>query len=98
MKIPLSARVLAGVAIGVALGAAFGEKNAPLGEAGLLVIRLLKALAAPLIFFSVVDALLRTNIAAKKGAILIVISIVNASVATGIGFGVGELFEPEPGS
>src|SRR5256885_9499111 len=97
--IPLYAKVIAGVVIGVLLGLAFGTHGTdPLGDIGLLVIRLLKTLAAPLIFFSVVDALLRTNIAAKKGATLVGISLVNACVATGIGFAVSSVWQPEKGS
>ena len=52
---------------------------------GMLVIRLLKALATPLIFFAVTDALLKTHIPPKKGLTLVSISAINAVVAIVIG-------------
>ena len=53
-----------------------------------MVIDLLKALATPLIFFAVIDALARTFIPARKGIKLICISVVNAVVAIIIGLGI----------
>ena len=50
-------------------------------ELGMLVIKLLKALATPLILFAVLDAFLRTNIPAKKGLKMLLISTINAVVA-----------------
>ena len=86
--IPLYIRILIGVALGIAAGATLRERAAPLSETGLLVIRLLKALATPLILFAVLDAFLRTRIPARKGAILIGISLMNALVAIVIGLSV----------
>ena len=59
-RVPLYVRILVGVALGALLGVVFGERpivfhvtNRHLGDLGLLVIRLLKALAVPLIFFAI---------------------------------------------
>ncbi len=57
----------------------------------MLVIRLLKALATPLILFAVLDAFLRTRIPAKKGVKLIAISLINATVAVTIGLTVANV-------
>ena len=98
-RIPLAVRVLLGVAVGTAIGVAFGTSyTGPLGDIGLLVVRLLKALAAPLIFVCVIDAILRTRIAARAGLTLVVISLVNAAVATGIGLSMGAVMKPEKGA
>jgi Na+/H+-dicarboxylate symporter len=58
--VPLSLRILLGVAAGAALGAAFGTHeivpgldSQDLGTLGLLFVRLLKALAIPLIFLAI---------------------------------------------
>jgi Na+/H+-dicarboxylate symporter len=62
-----------------------------LGEMGMLIIQLLKALATPLILFAVLDAFVRTHIPAKQGLRLLMISAVNAIVAITIGLGVANV-------
>jgi Na+/H+-dicarboxylate symporter len=101
---PLYGRVLAGVAVGLALGIGFGARPIAFGvgtqslsEVGLLVIRVLKTLATPLIFFAVLDALLRTRIPGGKGVALIGISLVNAIVAVAIGLGLAHLLHSGTG-
>lgn len=91
-KLPLFVQVLIGVTFGAALGVVFerapivfGLTNDDLGELGLLVIRLLKALAIPLVLFAILDAFLRTEISAKSGGKLLLICLVNVSVAFTIG-------------
>ena len=90
--LPLYGRVLIGVGLGAALGVAFGTKpylfgvtNSDLGGLGMLVIRLLKALAVPLVLFAILDAFVRTRITARRGGKLILICFVNVSVAFLIG-------------
>jgi len=99
--IPLYARALLGVALGTALGAAFGTRphlfglrNEDLGQLGLLVIRLLKALAIPLILFAILDAFARTRISARSGMRLVVICLVNVSVAFAIGLTIMNTLRP----
>ncbi|MDI3289344.1 cation:dicarboxylase symporter family transporter [Polyangium sp. 15x6] len=95
-------RVLAGVVLGIVLGLVFGERkylfgrigNAELGRLGLLVVKLLKALAVPLVFFAILDAFVKTDISLKKGARLLVICAVNATVALGIGLSIMNGFTP----
>lgn len=91
-KVPLFARVLAGVTVGAILGVAFGKDpivlgagNEQLGELGMLVIRLLKALAVPLVLFAILDTFLKTQISARSGLKLLAICAVNVSVAFTIG-------------
>ena len=91
-RVPLYARVLLGVAAGIAVGVVFrsgtifpGLRADDLGQLGLLVIRLLKALAVPLILFAILDAFMRVEISARSGARLVVICLVNVSVAFAIG-------------
>lgn len=90
--LPLYARVLIGVALGLAFGIIFktdpivaGLRNEDLGQLGMLVIRLLKALAVPLILFAILDAFLRVEVSARRGAWLILICMLNVSVAFAIG-------------
>lgn len=87
--LPLYARILLGVAAGVALATLLGERARPLGDAGMLVIRLLKTLASPLIFFAILDAFARTRVEGAQALRLVAISSVNAVVAIALGLGVG---------
>lgn len=89
---PLYVRVLIGVLLGVVLGVVFGDgpiflgiRNEHLGQLGMLVIRLLKALAVPLILFAILDAFVHTRITTQSGWRLLRICLCNAAVALGIG-------------
>ena len=100
-RIPLYVRVLVGVFLGTLCGLAFGEgpilfglTNKHLGDLGLLVIRLLRAMAVPLIFFAVVDAFVRTEISGKQGLKLVAICTVNVGIAFLIGMTLINTFRP----
>lgn len=100
--LPLYARVLVGVALGAVTGMAFGTRPTPLlglkaddlGQIGLLVIRLLKALAAPLVLFAILDSLARTRITVRSGGKLLLICLVNVSVAMCIGLTIMNTLHP----
>jgi Na+/H+-dicarboxylate symporter len=98
---PLSLRVLIAVALGVLLGAWSRASPLPLGldcqqlgQLGMLVIRLMKALAVPLILFAILDAFTHAPIAARSGARLAAICLFNASVAFTIGLVLMNTLEP----
>ena len=94
-RIPLVYRILAGALLGMLAGVMFGKTHTStlkaLGAASKMFIDLLKALATPMIFFAVLDALIRTHITGKKGIKLVCISLVNAVVAIVIGLGLANL-------
>jgi len=99
--LPLYVRVVIGVALGAILGVAFknrpyllGLQNDDLGQLGLLVIKLLAALATPLILFAILDAFARTRLSARHGGRLIFICLVNVSVAMTIGLTIMNLLHP----
>ena len=88
IPVPLYVQVLLAVACGATLGVLFGQepylaglRNEQLGKLGLFVVTLLKTLAIPLIFFAILDALIRTSIPMRQGTKLLVICLVNVSVA-----------------
>ncbi|HZO88061.1 MAG TPA: dicarboxylate/amino acid:cation symporter [Chthonomonadaceae bacterium] len=92
ISVPLYVRVLIGVFLGAGLGAIFGKdvialgiKNEHLGRLGMLVIKLLRTLAVPLVLFAILDAFARTRISARRGGKLVLICLVNVSVAMCIG-------------
>ena len=87
-RFPLSARIVVAVVLGVAAARVLGPRAAALGDVGMLVIRVLKALATPLILFAVLDAFARTEIPGRQAARLLGLSSLNAVVAIAIGLGV----------
>lgn len=100
-SIPLYVRVLGGVIAGIVLGLLFGSQPivfgvhaSDLGRLGMLVVKLLKALAVPLVFFAILDAFVKTDISWKKGVRLIFICIFNASVALTIGLSIMNVLQP----
>ncbi|MFO0761485.1 MAG: dicarboxylate/amino acid:cation symporter [Byssovorax sp.] len=100
-RIPLYLRVVGAVVLGALLGVVFGAKpylfglkNEHLGQLGVLVIKLLKALAVPLIFLSILDSFVKTRFTARQGARLIGICLFNVSVAMTIGLLIMNLLRP----
>ena len=89
---PLSVQVLIAMTLGVALGEFGGQEpylggldNNTLGQIGMLIIRFLKALAVPLILFGVLDAIISSEVAARMAGRLVIICLINVTVAFSIG-------------
>jgi Na+/H+-dicarboxylate symporter len=99
--LPLYTQVLIGVACGVVFGAVFGQdpylgglRNEHLGWLGMLVVKLLKMLAIPLIFFAILDAFMRTSLPLRQGTKLLIICLINVSVAMTIGLVIMNTWKP----
>ena len=100
-RLPLYTQVLIAVMCGTAFGAAFGQdpylgglRNEHLGRLGMFVILLLKTLAIPLIFFAILDAFIRTSLPLRQGRNLILICLINVSVAMTIGLVIMNAWQP----
>jgi DAACS family dicarboxylate/amino acid:cation (Na+ or H+) symporter len=101
LRWPLYLRVIAGVVIGVCVGKLFGRGNILFGATtedlatlGGLYIRFLTAMATPLIFFSIVDAFVKTHISGWKGIKMIIICVMNICVAFVIGLTILNVWQP----
>ncbi|WHZ22285.1 MAG: hypothetical protein OJF47_001397 [Nitrospira sp.] len=101
ISLPLYTQVLIAVICGALLGAIFGQepylgglRNDQLGKLGLFVVTLLKTLAVPLIFFAILDALIRTSLPLRQGGKLLLICLVNVSVAMMIGLAIMNSWQP----
>jgi Na+/H+-dicarboxylate symporter len=84
----------AAVLFGLAAGQLLGARAAPLGELSVWVVRGLKALATPLVFFAIVDALSGATVPLKQGARLLGICLINSAVATVIALTLAFFFKP----
>jgi len=96
-KVPLAVWILAAIAAGVVTGLVLGPRAAPLGEIGAIVVRLLKALATPLVFFAIVDALVHASLPPRQGLRLLAICLLNAAVAGVLAVTLGALVRPGAG-
>ncbi len=99
--LPLYVRVMIGVVLGAVCGLIFGTGEIFLGattahfsQLGLLVIRLLKMLAVPLVLVAILDAIARTEVSARMGLRLIAICLFNVTVAFTIGLTLMNLIHP----
>jgi DAACS family dicarboxylate/amino acid:cation (Na+ or H+) symporter len=82
------------IALGVAAGLVLGKRAAVLGTLGALVVRLLKALATPLVFCAVVDAVARTAIDGRMGLRLLGICFTNTTFAALLAVGIASAIGP----
>jgi len=80
-KVPFAAKIGAAIVLGCLTGVVLGPRAEVLGQLGILIIQLLKALATPLIFFAILDAFVRTVIRKRKGVKLVITCVINATVA-----------------
>src|SRR5688572_13827099 len=91
---PLYARILGALGLGVAAGFALGEHAAVLAVPGQLALRLLAALAPPLILLAVVDALMKAQVRSRMGVRLAYLLLLNTLVAIFIGLLVANILGP----
>lgn len=91
---PLYLQILLATGLGLLVGPVLGERAATLGELGRLVIQLIKAVAAPLLFFAIVNAIVQSEVQGRSALRLLFWASVNASVALLIGLSVSNLFQP----
>ncbi|MFO0773205.1 MAG: dicarboxylate/amino acid:cation symporter [Nitrospiraceae bacterium] len=100
-RIPLYTQVLIAVVLGAGMGVLFGQepylgglRNEHLGKLGLLVVKLLKTLAIPLIFVAILDAFIRTHLPLRQGTKLLLICAVNVTVAMTIALVIMNTWQP----
>jgi Na+/H+-dicarboxylate symporter len=79
---------------GILAGLFLGPAASPLGEVGKLFIQLIKMLAIPLVFFSIMEAVIATNIDRKKAGRWGLIILINTACALGIGLFLSNVFQP----
>ncbi len=92
--IPLYQRIIGGAIVGVGAGLLLRERARYLEIPSKLILRILGALAPPLIFFAVLNAIRTANIAARDAGRLAVILITNTLVAILIGLLVANVVRP----
>ncbi len=90
----LSVQIGLAMVLGAVLGFILGPSAAPLGEIGKAVITLIKAIASPLLFFTIIHHLSTTDVHWKGAARMLVAASINATFALAIGLGLSNLIQP----
>ncbi len=80
--------------LGLVVGPLLGKDAAPLGELGKLVIQVIKAVATPLLFLSIVNAILKTEIGGRAGARMLAFASINATIAVAVGLLLSNTLKP----
>ena len=94
VRFPFAFRVLLALALGIVLGLVLGERMAAFTRVGSIILDLIKALAAPLLFLAIVDAFLRTSIRGRGVAVMLIVSLINATLAILIGLLISNILHP----
>jgi Na+/H+-dicarboxylate symporter len=93
-EMPLYLRILVAMLIGIVVGWLMGPDAAWLGKVARLILRLLTAIATPLIFVAIIHALLNANIGGRTARRMAGLLASNTFVAICIGLLVANLLQP----
>lgn len=85
MKFSFTLQIILALLLGLLVGLHLGPTAAPLGELSQLIIQIIKMTAAPLLFFSILAAIIKTQVELKDGLKMIGIAMTNAFLAVIIG-------------
>jgi Na+/H+-dicarboxylate symporter len=94
ISLPLYGRILIGLGLGVACGIALGPRAVIFDVPTQLILRVLGALAPPLVLLGVVRALLTVEIRGRLVMRMIRLLLLNTLVAISVGLAIAKLFEP----
>jgi Na+/H+-dicarboxylate symporter len=90
----LTWKILIAMALGVITGVVFGANVAGLGLVGKLFIQLIKVMAVPLVFFSIIDALITAKLSWAGARKLGFVVVINTSIALLIGLTLSNIVQP----
>jgi Na+/H+-dicarboxylate symporter len=89
--------ILAAMVLGIAAGSAFGTAMVPYGFVGTIYIQLIKAVAIPLVFVSIIDAILTTSLSWRTARRWFTVIAINTTCALCIGLTISNIFKPGVG-
>lgn len=90
----LTTQILIALIAGMLLGSSVGVSAAPLGDLGKLVIQMIKAIAVPLVFVAIIEAIVSTAIPLRHVGRLFIIVTINGIIAISIALSLANYFEP----
>lgn len=92
--LPLYVRILIGLALGLVVGLVFGPRAAFLDIPARLVLRVLGALAPPIVLLAIVHALMKADVRGRLAGKMAALLVLNTIVAILVGLGVANLLAP----
>jgi DAACS family dicarboxylate/amino acid:cation (Na+ or H+) symporter len=93
-RFPLHLQIVVAIGVGLVVGPLLGKAAGGLGEIGTVVISLIKAAATPLLFLSIVNAILKTQLHGRSALRLLFWAFLNASIALTLGLVLSNLLQP----
>jgi Na+/H+-dicarboxylate symporter len=93
-RIPLYTRIVIAMILGIIAGLGLGERAIMFALPSEIILRLLGALAPPLILVAVAHVMITTDIPGRKAARLAWLLVLNTSVAVAIGLTVANVMSP----
>jgi DAACS family dicarboxylate/amino acid:cation (Na+ or H+) symporter len=90
----LPVQIVAGMVVGALVGMQFGKDAVVFGELGKLVIQMVKATAAPLMFLAIVEAVITADIRWRDGGRMMAIVGINTALALAIGLTCSNVLKP----
>ncbi|MFN0315265.1 MAG: dicarboxylate/amino acid:cation symporter [Burkholderiales bacterium] len=93
-SLPLYLRIAGALVLGALAGIALGPAAASFATPAKLILRLLSAIAPPLVFLAIVRALMQAQLARGSGLRLLWLLALNTTVAIFIGLAVANLLQP----
>src|SRR5262245_35736987 len=96
--VPLYVWVIGAVILAIPVGMLWGDGATRLNLLPSLIIRALKALAAPLVILAILSAIVTNDIRGRQGARMMLYYLINTLVAMAIGLGLTNLVRPGAGA
>jgi Na+/H+-dicarboxylate symporter len=93
-RFPLYLQIAVAIAAGLVVGPLLGKSAYGFGELGKVVVQLIKAAATPLLFFAIIQAILKTEVRGRSALRLLFWASLNATIALGIGLTLSNLIQP----
>jgi DAACS family dicarboxylate/amino acid:cation (Na+ or H+) symporter len=89
--------IIAAMMLGIVAGLVFGPAMVPLGYVGTMYIQLIKGIAVPLVFVSIIDAILSTSLSLRTASRWLMVIVINTTCALVIGLTISNMFRPGDG-
>ena len=93
-RFPLAAQIVVGMGLALVLGPYLGRFEPLLNELARMVIAVIKGVATPLLFLSIVTAIAHAELTKGAGLRLVGFAATNTCIALAIGLGLSNVFEP----
>ncbi len=93
-KKSLTLQIAVAIGLGCLVGLWLGPQAQALGQFGKIFIEAIKTIAAPLIFFAIMDSILSSTIQWKHARYLVMVIAINTFFAAAIGLAISNLFKP----